>query len=138
MNIALAFCLEGKTVELAILSDVLETAGAPSAVGEAIRIVNGTSLDDLALDEPRAMGYTLKAMQAGLWALVQGDSFEEALVAVVNQGGDTDTNGAVAGAMLGGRYGDGDIPERWLRCIAGREQLESLALQLLSRCETSG
>ena len=49
-------------------------------MGEAIRIVKGASLDDLALDEPRSMGYTLKATQAGLWALVQGDSFEEALV----------------------------------------------------------
>ena len=134
MNIALVFYLDDKTVELAMLSYALETAGAPSAVGEAIRIVQGSSINNLALDDPRAMGYTLKAMQAGLWALVQGDSFKEALVAVVNEGGDTDTNGAVAGAMLGGRYGDGEIPGRWLKCIAGRERLEGLALQLLSQC----
>ena len=51
------------------------------------------------------MGYTLKAMQVALWCAREANDFEEALITVVSAGGDTDTNGAVAGAVLGARFG---------------------------------
>ena len=50
---------------------------------------------------------------------------------VVNAGGDTDTNGAVAAAVLGARYGVGAIPERWLSCVRERERIAALAERLL-------
>ena len=53
-------------------------------------------------------------MQMGLWAAWAPLSFEDALIQVVSAGGDTDTNGAVAGAVLGARYGATAIPARWL------------------------
>ena len=55
-------------------------------------------------------GHTVLTMQAGLWAATTPLNFEEALVALVNSGGDTDTNGALAGAVLGARYGASAIP----------------------------
>ncbi|MBI5443310.1 MAG: ADP-ribosyl-[dinitrogen reductase] hydrolase [Deltaproteobacteria bacterium] len=42
-------------------------------------------------------------------------TFEDCLVAVVNQGGDADTAGAIAGAICGGFYGREALPRRWLR-----------------------
>ena len=54
------------------------------------------------------------------------------MVASVAAGGDTDTNAAVAGAVLGARYGASNIPERWLACIPQRERIESLANDLLA------
>ena len=41
--------------------------------------------------------------------------FEECLVGVVNQGGDADTTGAIAGMLAGAYYGMENIPKRWLR-----------------------
>lgn len=77
------------------------------------------------------IGHTLLATQAGLWAAATPMEFEEAIVEVVSVGGDTDTNGAVAGAVLGARYGASAIPERWLSCVPERERIERLAVELL-------
>ena len=56
------------------------------------------------------VGHTLLALQAGLWASVTPLDFETGLRQIVEGGGDTDTNGAVAGAVLGARYGASAIP----------------------------
>ena len=58
-------------------------------------------------------------------------NFADAVVSVVSVGGDTDTNGAVAGAVLGARYGASAIPERWLACVPERDRVERLADALL-------
>ena len=78
------------------------------------------------------IGHTLLAMQVGLWAAVTPLGFEEALTASVSAGGDADTNGAVAGAVLGARYGMDQIPRRWLDCVPQRERIEGLADDLLA------
>ena len=71
-------------------------------------------------------------MQAGLWAAVTPLGFEAALRQIVEAGGDTDTNGAVVGAVLGARYGASAIPQRWMDCIPQRGRIEALADNLLS------
>ena len=75
-------------------------------------------------------GHTVLTMQAGLWAATTPLNFEDALVALVNSGGDTDTNGALAGAVLGARYGASAIPSRWVTHVAQRERLMNLADRL--------
>ena len=76
--------------------------------------------------EQKLIGHTLLAMQAGLWAAVTPLGFESALRQIVEAGGDADTNGAVAGAVLGARCGASEIPQRWLNCIPERRRIESL------------
>ena len=71
-------------------------------------------------------------MQAGLWAAATPLGFDAALREVVEAGGDTDTNGAVAGAILGVRYGAFAIPQPRLDCIPQRDRIENLADSLLS------
>ncbi|MEK7315194.1 MAG: ADP-ribosylglycohydrolase family protein [Candidatus Eisenbacteria bacterium] len=133
VNIAIAAALEGRRVDPADLADAVDEAGAPAAVGSAVRASAGVILDALVLDHDNSMGYTLKAMQAGLWALEQDGSAEETLIAIVNAGGDTDTNGAVAGAALGALHGESALPKRWIENIAGTSELTDLAEQLLER-----
>jgi ADP-ribosyl-[dinitrogen reductase] hydrolase len=108
--------------EQAALEQVVEAVGAVQAAGR---------LDDLELDDPMDMGYTLKAMQVGLWCLLEGGDLESLLVDVVSAGGDTDTNGAIAGAALGARAGEGAIPRRWLENVPGTAELRELADGLL-------
>jgi len=56
--------------------------------------------------------------------------FEEALVATVGQGGDTDTNAAIAGALLGAAHGREAIPLRWIFAVLScRPLAESGALR---------
>ena len=78
------------------------------------------------------IGHTLLAMQFGLWAATTPLSLEEGLIASVAAGGDTDTNAAVAGAVLGARYGAGSIPQRWMDCIPQRLRIEAVAADLLA------
>ena len=49
---------------------------------------------------------------------------------VVNLGGDTDTAGAILGAMAGAYYGVDAIPERWLDGLQNRDGIEARALAL--------
>lgn len=62
-------------------------------------------------------GYVRVAFRLAYWELLHAPSFEAALVDVVNRGGDTDTNGAVAGALLGAYQGEEQIPERWKAAV---------------------
>jgi len=48
----------------------------------------------------------------------------------VNLGGDADTNGAVAGALAGARFGAGGIPQRWLEPLRRKEVVSGLANRL--------
>ena len=59
----------------------------------------------------------------------------ENLRLVVNAGGDTDTNGAVAGAALGARLGYEAIPQRWRLSMSNPQQLLDLADGLLSAAQ---
>ena len=110
-------------------------APARTKVTKALDVSDITTPDDIGLDG-WDMGYTLKAMQVALWCVHRPADFEEALIAVVNAGGDTDTNGAVAGAVLGARFGLGAIPGRWREQVAwlraDREAMEIWADRLMA------
>jgi hypothetical protein len=47
-------------------------------------------------------------------------------------GGDTDTNAAVAGALLGARYGETALPPRWMDQLVGAQGIGKLAEDLVS------
>lgn len=59
-------------------------------------------------------GYVLDALTIAVGALLTPDPFEDVLPLVVQLGGDADTNGAIAGGLLGARDGIGAIPDEWL------------------------
>lgn len=63
----------------------------------------------------RASGYVAETLRTVLHFFFSTRSFEECVVAVVNQGGDADTTGAIAGAIAGAYYGPSEIPARWVR-----------------------
>ncbi len=68
----------------------------------------------------KASGYIVDTVQTVLHYFFSTDSFESCLVATVNQGGDADTTGALAGMLAGGKYGAQQIPERWLKALDER------------------
>ena len=128
VNAAIAMLLRGRNPSRDDLLLTVTQDGAPAeliawmlAIPEAI---------DRRIAEERVSGHTYLCMQAALWCLDTNDSLEAALIRIVNAGGDTDTNGAVAGAVLGARYGASAIPERWLDCVPQRERIEGLVRAL--------
>lgn len=60
-----------------------------------------------------ASGYVVHTLHAAFWALTQGETFRDVLLAAVNLGGDADTVGAVTGQFAGRIYGYEGIPAEW-------------------------
>ncbi len=79
------------------------------------------------------IGYTLKALAAGLWAVLHAPDFETGVSEVVMAGGDADSNAAVAGALLGARFGRAGIPTRWLSELHDRDRFAALVDALVER-----
>jgi ADP-ribosylglycohydrolase len=73
----------------------------------------------------RQQGWVLIAWQNAFRHLAAGTSIEAALMETVGRGGDTDTNAAICGALLGAAVGRGGIPPRWtLPVLACRPAME--------------
>jgi ADP-ribosylglycohydrolase len=66
-------------------------------------------------------------LAVALYALIAVDDYEQGVAWAISLGGDTDTNAAVAGALLGARHGPGTIPGRWLEPLLERGRIERLA-----------
>lgn len=73
------------------------------------------------------MGWVRIACQNAFYQLLHAPSLEAGLVNTVMQGGDTDTNGAIVGALLGAVYGYAAIPWQWRDRILSCRPLEGLA-----------
>ena len=150
LNLAAAAALDGETLDagqLAAQAEAAVEAAAgelsrygydaimPEAVRDAVQRAAAESLDDLDIDG-NDRGYTLVTLRTALTAWWTAESFEEGLRAIVEAGGDTDTNGAAAGALLGARFGVQGIPRRWredaARLRAGRHTMASIADMLAS------
>ena len=62
----------------------------------------------------RQMGWVLTAFQNALYELLHAPTLEEGVIETVQCGGDTDTNGAICGALLGAVYGQEAVPGQWV------------------------
>ncbi|KAF2824918.1 ADP-ribosylglycohydrolase [Ophiobolus disseminans] len=76
-------------------------------------------------------GYVLNSLKLAIAAVLDMRSFEDVLVDVVRIGGDSDTNGTIAGGLLGARDGIEKIPERWLGKLQFRTEFEDVAMRIL-------
>jgi ADP-ribosylglycohydrolase len=83
-------------------------------------------------------GFCLFTAAIGLQALARVEPFEETLRRVVALGGDTDTNAAVAGALLGATVGEGGIPPSWLERLVDGSRIREESLPLVSLARGTG
>lgn len=130
------------TAGCALLNDVLRTllCGGENPLGRSLDAV-----DDLPAELREALevvpdvitdadlentGYVVYTLQAGLYWGLTAPSAEEAIVSAVNMGGDTDTLGAVAGAVAGARFGATALPEQWVETLGVADELTGLATAL--------
>lgn len=75
---------------------------------------NSSDISMLDLDETNSIGYTLRTLSAALWCYWHSPTFIDGLLSVVNEGGDADTNGAIACAILGAKFGYMSIPHYYI------------------------
>ena len=87
-----------------------------------------------------ATAYVVDTMQTVLHHFLSTHSFEECLVATVNQGGDADTTGAIAGAIAGAFYGPAQLPRHWVAKLdpALVAEIQFLSGRLIERSPLGG
>jgi ADP-ribosylglycohydrolase len=122
---ALEFTAEASAAGLAVQS-------AAAAVTEALEL-------GLAIDLGKAVttgeaglphggtGYVLDSLSLAVAALADPRPAVDSLVDVTRLGGDTDTNGAIAGGLLGARDGAGAWPVDWVERLQFAAEFKSAA-----------
>lgn len=88
---------------------------------------------DIGPDDLPISGYSLDTFRIALWAFIGTENFADAIKKVVLLGGDTDTFGAVAGALAGCYYGYRDIPQKWSKKVIKADEILSLSEQLFEK-----
>jgi ADP-ribosyl-[dinitrogen reductase] hydrolase len=91
-------------------------------VTEALRKTESAPPEDF-LSHP---GKVLIALQNAFFRLLRGSSLEDGIVETVRCGGDTDTNAAVCGALLGAVQGADAVPAPWRQAILSCRPIEGL------------
>ena len=66
------------------------------------------------LKDIKSSGFVIDSLEASIWCILTTNSFSEAVLKAVNLGGDTDTIGALTGALAGLIYGVKNIPKEWI------------------------
>ncbi len=133
-------CTYGCAILNLTLAGILDEANAP--LQDALDYVDASAPDELTAalsplaraDSPGTLetsGYVVHSIQTALHDGLASESAEEAIVTAVNRGGDTDTIGAITGAIAGARFGASGLPSQWLSMIDETDELESLADSLL-------
>ncbi len=130
VTVACAQLLQDRRDFLPDVIEALRVNDAPAEVLEAVRRVPRERREDLALTGS-ASGYTVLCMEVALWAAWHEPSLESALLWLASAGGDSDTNAAVAGGLLGARDGEGAVPRRWVEAVARWEYLAELGERLV-------
>ncbi len=130
VNVAAHCLLCGITDFLPEVLDALTQNGAPAELIQAVRRVPLEKREQLPVSGADA-GYVVHCVEIALWFAYHEPNLERGLVWLANAGGDTDTNAAVAGALMGIRDGEAAIPSRWLERLHQADRLRELAHRLI-------
>jgi len=104
---------------------VADAIGYGSQLKPAMLVLTGeTYLED------DAAGYVLDSLSLAVAAVLDPRPFPDVVVDIVRLGNDADTNGAIAGGLLGARDGVGAIPAEWLSLLQFNEEFSAAAARL--------
>jgi ADP-ribosylglycohydrolase len=112
-TMAIAHAIKAGPEPRALYNSIVEWAkeiGVHRSLNEAIL----AAANDPPEDFTRQQGWVLIAFHNALWQLLHATNFEQGVVDTVMRGGDTDTNAAICGALLGAVYGLDAVPARWV------------------------
>ena len=92
----------------------------------------GTQTPDPGAVEKLGGGWVAEeAVAIALYCVLVCRSFEEAVLLAVNHSGDSDSTGSIAGSLWGVMHGVNAIPAKWLEGLELRDEITTLADDLL-------
>ena len=122
-------CVQANALFAMAVARAIREAVAPEALYRAVREASLGAEPSLreAIEEAESatpaeydgqkQGWVLIAFQNALWQLLHAPGLEEGVVDTVGRGGDTDTNAAICGALLGAVHGAAAVPARWREAL---------------------
>jgi ADP-ribosylglycohydrolase len=78
-----------------------------------------------------------ETVPSALYLFIKLDSYQDAVIAAIRAGMDTDTTAAIVGALFGTKYGMRDIPQEWSDNVEDSSKLKQLDSQLYNRSAQS-
>lgn len=85
------------------------------------------------LSELKSSGYVVDVLESAIAFFLQTDTYEAAVLGIINLGNDTDTAAAIVGGLAGLYYGQEGIPQKWVAQIARLEEIIELGNRLADR-----
>ncbi len=130
VNVAVACFLSGRRDFIGDVLESLTSNNAPADLLSAVRRVPLEKREDLPVTGPSA-GYVIHGVEIALWFAYHEPNLERGLIWLANAGGDTDTNAAVAGGLMGARDGEQAVPGRWVEAVPDGDRIRDLAARLV-------
>ena len=112
---AIAYAVEHGPSAQDLYGKILEWAG-DCDVDSVVGVVKAAS-SRRPQDYQSQQGWVLIAFQNALWQLLHATSLEDGIVDTIMQGGDTDTNACICGALLGAVHGESAVPGGWVESL---------------------
>lgn len=84
-------------------------------------------ISKLKLSEINSSEYIVDTLEATIWCFLKSESYAQGVIAAINLGDDTDTIGALTGAISGIMYGYDSIPEEWINKLLKLEYILDMA-----------
>ena len=136
-------------IDRAVRDQVLDLRGGLAHLDEPDRAYWEARIDEAEQGPParfRRNGWVVTALQSAWWAIHQtpvpaadpGRHLADSLVAAIGIGGDTDTVAAIAGGLLGARWGAAAVPTGWRRICHGYPGLTGEDLVDLAHAAVGG
>ncbi len=128
--------LEGKNKEIAyseMRDEILNfwnTMEFSEEEREHFRRLIQNDIRETEIDELKSGGYVIEVLESSIWFFLKRETYEEAILSIINIGHDTDTSAAITGGLAGIYYGQEGIPEDWIVSIARLEDIMELGIRL--------
>jgi ADP-ribosyl-[dinitrogen reductase] hydrolase len=116
--------------------------GVSGVRAEATRLIEAHPKFGFSPYRGHSSAYIVDTMQTVLHFYFSADSFRTCVTQTVNQGGDADTTGAIAGMVAGATYGASAIPSAWKnkldKTVAAEVKAQTRALLMLAQRRADG
>ncbi|CAB4959050.1 unannotated protein [freshwater metagenome] len=131
------------SIAVAVVAEELGYAEGADETCEALIRARGLLGEAIApsaeLVQSRGEGWVAdEALAIGVSCALLARDFEHGVLLAVNHGGDSDSTGAIAGALLGMMFGAEAIPERWLDGLEHANEIADIADDLHAAASEDG
>lgn len=119
-----------------IIKDLLEEDNNKTLgdLDDSKQVFNRLIYNDISIlkeDDIKSTGYVIDSLEASIWCVLNTNNYKEATLKAVNLGDDTDTIGALTGALAGLIYGYNSIPQEWINVLQRKDYLLHLTNEFI-------